>query len=271
MNILKAFLLTAFLLALEAVISLGIHDLTEPKLMNDISKDFLIHYFALSTTISKIIAFLIIFTTIKFKLNWKNVPKKINNLEINLVFYLIIISIGLEFFDRPFFDFTKIVGSYKNNVNVPYGQHELLKIPLIYKGISVLIVAPIFEELFFRKYMLTELLQKYSLKLSVIISSICFSLIHLPSYRNLIPSFIFGIISGIIFMKTKNILYSIILHFLVNFIWFVSLIYGESFYNWIYGLEYNFMYWSLFVFGFLLTLFGIKKITATNIEPVNFN
>jgi len=250
MNILKAFLLTVLLIAIEVVIYLGVYGLIEKY----IPTDYFIHYVGLMSLIPTIIAYLVILKVSKANLNWKNGQRKIRTIEINIILYLLFVTIGLELIDRPFFDFSKIVDSIRNVTIEPYVYPERSNISLIYTGISALIVAPIFEELFFRKYMFKELLKKYSLNLSIIISSICFSLIHLPSYRNLIPTFIFGIICCFIYKKTKNIYYTIILHFFANLSWFI----------WIYQLEYDFMYWTLFVFGILIALLGIKKIIAAN-------
>ncbi len=264
MNIFKAFLFTALLLALEVITSLGIYKLTESSINNLDNTEYLTHYIGLTMTIPRIIAYLLIFVVFKIKLNWKNGQSKINGLEIKFIFYLLIITIGLEFFDRPFFDFSKILDSIKNLIAEPYVHTERSNVTLIYRGISALIVAPIFEELVFRKYLFTELLKKYSLKLSIIISSVCFALIHLPSYRNLIPTFIFGIICCLIYRKTKNIIYTIILHFFANLTWFLFSIYGESFFKWIYGLEYDYTYWLLFLLGIFVTILGMKKITTAN-------
>jgi len=260
MNILKAFLLTALLIAIEVGISLGVYELIQ----NYIPTDYFIHYFGLMSLIPMIIAYLIILKVFKVNLNWKNRQIKISAIEINMISYLLIVTIGLELFDRPFFDFSKIVDYFRDVEIEPFEFYESSNISVFYRGISVLIIAPIFEELFFRKFLFTELLKKYSLKLSIIISSICFALIHLPSYRNLLPTFIFGIISCLIYRKTKNIFYTIILHFLCNLSWLFLGTYGESFYKWSFGLEYNFTYWILFGVGIILTLFGIKKITTAN-------
>jgi hypothetical protein len=42
-------------------------------------------------------------------------------------------------------------------------------------------------------------------------------------------------------------------------------IYGEPFFNWVYGLNFDFMYWALAIFGILITVLGMKKITTANI------
>ena len=260
MNILKAILLTVLLLTFEVIISIGIYELIEEH----IPTEYLIHYFGIMSLIPVIIANLIIFKIFKVNFNWKNTQDKLKTVELNILFYLLILTIGLELLDRPFFDFSKIVDFIKDISVEPYAKSEKSNISIIYNGISVLIIAPIFEELIFRKYMYSELIKKYSSNLSIIISSVFFSLIHLPSYRNLIPTFIFGIVCCLVYRKTKNISYTIILHFLANLSWFILVNYGASFYEWSFGLEYNFIYWILFGIGITLTLFGIKKITTAN-------
>lgn len=256
MNIYKALLITFLLIALEVLLSLGIYPLIEKiePIENAIT------YIEIANVLNTIISYAIIFLLFKVNLNWKNTLPKFKTIELSTIFYLLIVTIGLEFFDRPFFDFTKIVDSFNNNTIQPYEHFELSNSYIIFNGILGLILAPVLEELLFRKYMFTKLLKKYSLNWSIIISSLFFSLIHIPSYRNLIPTFIFGIICCLVYMKTKNILYTIILHFFANLVWLSSLVYGENFYKWIYGLNYDFMYWSLFVFGILMTILGMKKI-----------
>jgi membrane protease YdiL (CAAX protease family) len=260
MNILKALLLIVLLLTFEVIISVGIHGLTQ----KNIPPEYSIHYFGLMYLIPKIIAYLIVFKIFKVNFYWKNTQNKLRTVELNILFYLLILTIGLELLGRPFLDFSKIVDFIKDVPVEPYAKSEKLNISIIYKGISALIIAPIFEELLFRKYMYTELLKKYSSNLSIVISSIFFSLIHLPNYKNLIPSFIFGIVCCLVYRKTKNISYTIILHFLTNLSVLILVNYRESLYEWSFGLENNLIYWILFGIGIILTLFGIKKITTAN-------
>jgi membrane protease YdiL (CAAX protease family) len=260
MNILKALLLIVLLLTFEVIISVGIHALTQ----KNIPPEYSIHYFGLMYLIPKIIAYLIVFKIFKVNFYWKNTQNKLRTVELNILFYLLILTIGLELLGRPFLDFSKIVDFIKDVPVEPYAKSEKLNISIIYKGISALIIAPIFEELLFRKYMYTELLKKYSSNLSIVISSIFFSLIHLPNYKNLIPSFIFGIVCCLVYRKTKNISYTIILHFLTNLSVLILVNYRESLYEWSFGLENNLIYWILFGIGIILTLFGIKKITTAN-------
>ena len=135
---------------------------------------------------------------------------------------------------------------------------------LIYRIVGVLIIAPIFEELFFRKYLINRLLKENSKKITLITSSICFSLIHFETPSNLIPTFLFGIASGLIFIKTNKIGYSILFHLICNSLWLIDLVSGDKFYNYLLGLKFNSTYWIIFVLGIIISYFGLKKITTAN-------
>ncbi len=266
MNIIKAFLLTALLVALDLIIYFGLHKFIEPQVKNHISYEYVTHYFLIQHLVSLILSYItIFFLFFRNNLMWNKGIDKIKTLRLRTIFFIIIVTIGLELFDRPFFDFSKIM-DYLMDVEPEAIKHsDRSSTILMLNGISIIIIAPIFEELFFRKFLFTELQKKYSLNLSVLISSICFALVHLPNYRNLIPIFILGILSCIIYYRTKNIFYSIILHFFSNSSWLFFLgAYGKSYNNWILGLDYNYMYWTLFGIGIFLGFFGLKKITTAN-------
>lgn len=265
MNILKAILLTALLMGLEVLISLGVYEFIEPKVADSLSDNNLIHYFGVTSRIPTIIAYILVFyLSYKTVFNFNKGIEKMKGIKPEFLLYLVLIAIGLEFFDRPLFDFSKIYDYFSGTELEPFEFSESSNLSVLYRGISVLIIAPIFEELFFRKFLFGEVLKKNSLTLSILVSSICFSLIHLPSYRNLLPTFIFGIIACLIYNKTNNIFYTIILHFLTNLSWLLLVSYGKSYYEWSYGLNYNFVYWLLFIFGIGLSYIGIKKITVAN-------
>ena len=80
-----------------------------------------------------------------------------------------------------------------------------------------------FEEVAFRGIVLTVFLSKYSERKAIIFSSIGFSLIHLTSGRELgwvmgqlIWSFILGLFYGYVFVRTRSLMPSMIVHFLGN-------------------------------------------------------
>ena len=105
-----------------------------------------------------------------------------------------------------------------------YTYEHLIKLSVI---TSILIV-PITEELFFRNYIQRELTKRYDWKFSVILTSILFAIIHINllgfffdstslNFHQAYTAFFGGLISGILFYKTKSIIPSIIFHIFWNF------------------------------------------------------
>lgn len=77
--------------------------------------------------------------------------------------------------------------------------------------LSIVIVAPILEELIFRGIILDGLLKKYSPIKSIIIASVLFGIVHLNPWQ-FIAAFSLGIFIGWIYYKTKSVSYAIIIH-----------------------------------------------------------
>ena len=85
------------------------------------------------------------------------------------------------------------------------------------------IISPILEEIFFRKIMYSTLKFYFAPIISMLCSSLIFSLVHsnLQSFSLL---FILGVTLCLIFEKTNSIIYPIILHSLFNFIMIIFII-----------------------------------------------
>lgn len=80
----------------------------------------------------------------------------------------------------------------------------------------VVICAPIMEELLFRKALISRTAQ-YGEGMSIVLSGITFGLFH-GNLNQFAYAFVLGIFFGFIYVKTKNIVYPIILHIIINFI-----------------------------------------------------
>jgi membrane protease YdiL (CAAX protease family) len=85
----------------------------------------------------------------------------------------------------------------------------------VFSFITIVVAAPILEELIFRGIILDGLLKKYSPLNSIVISSILFGLIHLNPWQ-FIAAFVIGIFSGWVYYKTKKLTLSILIHFVNN-------------------------------------------------------
>lgn len=264
MTILKAILFTILLFAIEATLSFGFLSLNE---VLDISPDNLIHYGQITKIITQLLAYFIMLSLIfKLRFNHTSCFVRLRNIDAKTFLLVLVTLFGYKLLQRPLLDFNLIIDSINNNVIEPInGVNDKYKYVIGYKVVSAVILAPILEELFFRKILLNGLLKKYSFAISAIISSLCFALMHwTPDLLRIMPMFIFGIICCLIYIKTKNILYPILFHFAGNLISTILSIYSNQLFAFQQELNYNWIYWAAFVFGIGVTIFGLRKITTAN-------
>lgn len=78
------------------------------------------------------------------------------------------------------------------------------------------ILAPIVEEILFRGMLLKGLLKKYSLKKSAIVGGVMFSILHLPDIQNVLAIIVGSIIYSFVYVYTRSIVPTIILHISYN-------------------------------------------------------
>jgi len=150
------------------------------------------------------ITFWIVYSIRKRKTNIKTFHFKINNKR--TIPLVIVAMIALYF---------GIIGPIISLIPVPEFLKQifidLAKQTNVFSFISMVIVAPIFEELIFRGIMLDGLLKKYSPKKSILISSILFGLVHLNPWQ-FIGALIIGVFIGWVYYHSKSISLAIIIH-----------------------------------------------------------
>ncbi|MBR5223504.1 MAG: CPBP family intramembrane metalloprotease [Clostridia bacterium] len=83
------------------------------------------------------------------------------------------------------------------------------------KVVVMVLLAPLFEELIFRKLLLDRI-GKYGESTAIILSAFAFGLLHKNLFQ-LFYAFGVGLIFGFIYMRTGKIRYTVILHMIVNF------------------------------------------------------
>ena len=83
---------------------------------------------------------------------------------------------------------------------------------LVFVGV---IIAPLVEEIFFRGFVFSGLLQKYNWKTATFLSSALFAVAHFQLVA-LIPTFLMGVVFSYLFYRSKSIWPGIILHLVVN-------------------------------------------------------
>jgi membrane protease YdiL (CAAX protease family) len=98
--------------------------------------------------------------------------------------------------------------------------------------IASIMIVPITEELFFRKFSLGGLLENYKPKKAIIISALLFASIHIPftaplfdfvdfSLHHAYITFFGGLIAGYLFYKTRSVIPSIVFHAVWNMMTYV--------------------------------------------------
>lgn len=183
-----------------------------------------------------------------------------------LTLLLISLAVGDRLFSLPFFQWkdlsNKYLGTEFKIMNSSEYKFSFFK---LYSYFNALIIAPIFEEIFFRYYIFGGLVKKYTFLTALLISSILFALIHIESPRNIIPSFVFGVISAIVYFRTQKIVYSILLHIFTNAIWLSTVVFSKQYGGWIKELGFSISFWLAFLIGIILLVLGVKKITSSNI------
>lgn len=101
----------------------------------------------------------------------------------------------------------------KNNLANPIAD-ALWGDEWIISVIYMIVLAPILEELLFRKLFISVVLP-YGERLALIFSSVCFSLMH-GNLVQIFYTFMGGLVLGYVYIKSKNIKDTILLHFCIN-------------------------------------------------------
>ncbi|MBV6647063.1 MAG: CPBP family intramembrane metalloprotease [Cyclobacteriaceae bacterium] len=100
------------------------------------------------------------------------------------------------------------------------GTLSVSKQPSMLTAGSALVVAPVFEEFFYRKYIIDNLEGTSNRRFTYILSVVLFTLVHLlPNPLNLprvIGALIGGVILGSVYMKYRSLVFNIILHVFYN-------------------------------------------------------
>jgi membrane protease YdiL (CAAX protease family) len=92
---------------------------------------------------------------------------------------------------------------------------EEMAISPILMILSVLIIAPIYEEVIFRGIILKGMVRKMNPTLAIVISSLFFAILHLNIPQG-INAFLLALVIGSIYLNTRSIYLSIFAHFVNN-------------------------------------------------------
>lgn len=206
--------------------------------------------------------FFVLARFIFFKDKFK-IPRKVKS-KISIIPLLIILALLIRFWTNGI---QYIVEFHKIEHIQPL---DFTGVPIPYffaHGITTIILIPIIEELVFRGIILEDLLERnYNTILAIFLSSFFFAIIHfkpldlLNSLPNVLGAFLFGLIAGWLYQRTRNLYYVILLHWIANLYSFLfSDIYFAEYWNFIIDLN-AVLYLSLIVISLILSYFVLNRV-----------
>ena len=185
MTIIKAILLTLLLIFVFSLTQVAFGFIFYKT---ELIPEYLQRHIGITTAISFVVAYLVM-----FKIFWKSKliirqSLKLENYKLKMLPYLILIAIGLQLLDSPFWDLGKIWNYFNySEFQTNFSSVNGFNPAFFYGSVSTLIISPILEELYFREFLLSKLLEKNSKIIGIVISSLCFAIIHIETPFNLNP------------------------------------------------------------------------------------
>ena len=106
--------------------------------------------------------------------------------------------------------------SFATPMDVSNPVQELLNSTDLWINLSIIsIIGPIFEEFFFRKLLIDRTI-KYGARVSILLSALMFGLFH-GNLSQFFYAFLIGGFFAYVYIKTGKLIYSILLHIIINF------------------------------------------------------
>lgn len=110
---------------------------------------------------------------------------------------------------------TQIIGIIKGSPVENIIEEVALDLNPLVAALCMVILAPIFEELLFRKFIIEKTV-KYGEGIAIVISALSFGLFH-GNFNQFAYAFSLGLFWGFIYVKTRKIKYTIWIHMVINF------------------------------------------------------
>lgn len=124
--------------------------------------------------------------------------------------------------------------------------------------IVTVFLAPIFEELTFRYFLLNKI-RKYGDKAAILTTGLLFGLFHM-NYSQFIYATALGFVFAYVVLKTNRIRYSIGLHMLVNFFGGTAGMYVEQSGSKLLNIVFYVLYFAMIIAGIVYFAFTIEKV-----------
>ncbi|MFD3450350.1 CPBP family intramembrane glutamic endopeptidase [Microbacteriaceae bacterium 4G12] len=111
---------------------------------------------------------------------------------------------------------TSFVGNSWGNGKTEAMQQNVSFFTVLIAFISAAVISPIYEEIFYRGFLYRWLRTRIGLTRAILLSSLIFTIIHIPTYNAMPVNFLSGIIFALAYERTNSIWPSVIIHGLTN-------------------------------------------------------
>ncbi|MEK4761189.1 type II CAAX endopeptidase family protein [Viridibacillus sp. FSL E2-0187] len=148
------------------------------------------------------------------KLSWSEVGiKRITMKDWKIIVILsVILMVGAVFI----IVLTSFIGNSWENSKTEAIQQNVTFITVLIAIISAAVISPIYEEIFYRGFIYRWLRTRIGFIGAILLSSIIFTIVHIPTYNVMPVNFFSGIIFALAYERTNSIWPSVIIHGLTN-------------------------------------------------------
>ncbi|OQR54967.1 CPBP family intramembrane glutamic endopeptidase [Bacillus sp. CDB3] len=164
-----------------------------------------------------IFTFLVYLFCIKrYKLSWKDIG--IRKLSWKDFLWTVVVGIFLIIVSVAVLMIMEKMGISFENSKTETVQNNKSFYAFCIAVIGAAVISPIYEEILYRGAFYMFFRERYGIWGGVLISSIIFTVVHIPTYNTLPVNFLSGVAFAWLYEKTNSILSAMIAHALFNFI-----------------------------------------------------
>ncbi|MGD6846454.1 CPBP family intramembrane glutamic endopeptidase [Rossellomorea aquimaris] len=148
------------------------------------------------------------------QLSWSEVGVKAFNVKDwkIIIIYSVILLVGAVIIVV----LTSFIGNSWENSKTEAMQQNATFFTILIAFISAAIISPIYEEIFYRGFLYRWLRTRIGLTGALVLSSLIFTIIHIPTYNVMPVNFFSGILFALAYERTNSIWPSVLIHGLTN-------------------------------------------------------
>lgn len=148
------------------------------------------------------------------KLSWSEVG--IRSFSIKDWKFIVLLTIILLVGDVIVMELTSFIGNSYENSKTEAIQQNLNFFTILIAFISAAVISPVYEEIFYRGFLYRWLRTRFGMMGAIFLSSLIFTIIHIPTYNAMPVNFLSGIVFAWAYERTNSIWPSVIIHGLTN-------------------------------------------------------